>query len=314
MRNRPWKRLLAYATFFCAASPLFGQSGSPSNITGFDASETLVVGDSIAVAWTEMPHRYGLEGQSACMVRMGLGTAIAQNPGMKRLLIEVGTDDLLQGPGPGLQCLLPNQTPVASVLDMIKTAKLAGLQVFVLSILPISWDDRAGQPAGQYVQPFNTAMQNAIAGTGAIWLDGFDIFNGHPEYQSDGVHPNGTGFHLLDTLYATAICQASQCSATPTTTTLTVNPANAVRPANVTATMQVTGSNGAVAPSGVINLYLGEYNSVLFASAKVDAKGLATLTSSSSLFTPGTYTVYAEYMGDGQHITSFSPLTTITVQ
>lgn len=168
--------------------------------------QTLVVGDSITADWGGAPVRYGVQGGQACTIRLHLPTIIAYHPSIHRLLIEAGTDDVIQTPGGGLDCDLPIQDGVTSVVDMVKTAKAANMQVFVLSVLPISWNNRAGQPCDPLVPPFNASLQAAITAAGAYWVDAYDSFNGHPELQSDGVHPTPAGYQLIDSIFTSAVC------------------------------------------------------------------------------------------------------------
>lgn len=177
------------------------------------ASQVLIVGDSITADWTDAPVRAGFPSQQACAIRLHFATAIAQNPGVQVAIIEAGTNDIIQGPGGGVNCPLPLQDPVSSVLDMVKTAQAAGFPVFVLSVLPISWNNRAGQPCGPLVPPFNASLQAAITAAGAYWVDNYDSFVGHTaQYQSDGVHPTEAGYKVMQANLQAAICSNLGCS------------------------------------------------------------------------------------------------------
>jgi hypothetical protein len=175
--------------------------------------QTLLIGDSITQDWTDVPVRYGYSAQQSCTIRLHLAAAMAQNPQIRRVVIEAGTDDITQGPGAGFDCPLPTQDPVSSIVDMVKTAKAAGMQVFVLSVLPISWNNRAGQPCEPFVAPFNATLQAAITAAGAYWVDDYDAFVGHPEYQYDGVHPTLYGYQVIENVYFTTVCaDVGECS------------------------------------------------------------------------------------------------------
>jgi lysophospholipase L1-like esterase len=168
----------------------------------------LFIGDSITNRWTDVPVREGFEGQQGCTIREHLGTAMALNPQIKVVVIEAGTNDIIDGPGAaGFDCDLPLQDAVSSVLDMVKTAQTAGKQVFVLSVLPIAWNNRAGQPCDPLVPPFNATLQAAITAQGAFWVDNYDSFVGHTStYQVDGVHPTELGYKVMEENLLTAVC------------------------------------------------------------------------------------------------------------
>jgi lysophospholipase L1-like esterase len=91
---------------------------------------------------------------------------------------------------------------------MVRTAQAAGLEVFVLSVLPISWNNRAGQPCDPLIPPFNQALQAAITAQGAYWVDDYSLFVGHPDLQIDGVHPNEAGYQVMEQAYAAAVAAA----------------------------------------------------------------------------------------------------------
>lgn len=172
------------------------------------AEQTLFIGDSITNRWVDEPVRDGYEGQQACVIRLHLAADLAAHPQVKRLVIEAGTNDIIDGPGGGFRCNLPGQDPVSAVLNMIRTGQAAGLEVFVLSVLPISWEDRAGQPCDDYVPGFNQTLQAAITAQGAYWVDDYDAFVGNPQLQSDGVHPTEAGYQVIEQVYAAAAAAA----------------------------------------------------------------------------------------------------------
>jgi hypothetical protein len=176
------------------------------------AEQVLVIGDSITEDWTDMPVRASYSGRQACVLRLHMAAAIAQNPQIKIVVIEAGTDDILQSPGSGFDCPLPLQDATTSVVDMVKTAQATGRPVFVLSVLPISWNNRASQPCAPLVPPFNAALQSAITAAGAYWVDNYDSFVGNTaQYQIDGVHPSEAGFQVMEQNLETAICTNLDC-------------------------------------------------------------------------------------------------------
>jgi lysophospholipase L1-like esterase len=166
--------------------------------------QTLFIGDSITGNWNDEPIHIGFYGVQACGIRLHFPAVLAQYPQVRRVVIEAGSVDIMESPGGGFLCFWPNEDAVSSVVDMVRTAKAAGLQVFVLSVLPISWNNRANQPCGPLVPPFNASLKAAVTPLGAIWVDDYDAFVGHPEYQSDGAHPNEEGYHVIEAVYAEA--------------------------------------------------------------------------------------------------------------
>ena len=201
--------LVASILFTVGLRPALAQTPNPT----FPLQQVLFIGDSITNRWTDVPIRAGFEGQQGCTIREHLGTAMAQNPQIKIVVIEAGTNDIIDGPGTsGFDCALPLQDAVSSVLDMVKTAKTAGKQVFVLSVLPIAWNNRAGQPCDPLVPPFNATLQTAITAQGAFWVDNYDSFVGHTStYQGDGVHPTELGYEVMEENLETAACADVGC-------------------------------------------------------------------------------------------------------
>jgi hypothetical protein len=211
----------ALAIFLLAMLVARGAEGQTQPQIAFvPAWETLFIGDSITGNWTDEPIHIGFYGEQACAIRLHFAAALAQNPQVKRVVIEAGTTDIIAGPGPGVACFWPLQDPVSSVVDMVTTAKQAGLEVFVLSVLPISWNNQAGQPCDPLVPPLNASLKTAVTAAGAIWVDDYDAFVGHPEYQVDGVHPNEEGYQVIEGIYiATANpgeCKQGVCPKRPT--------------------------------------------------------------------------------------------------
>jgi len=186
----------------------FAAVGGNGGIAPVTAEQTLFIGDSITAAWSDEPVRAGYAGFQACVIRLHLGAVLAANPQVKRVVIEAGTNDILQGPGGGYRCVLPGLDPVDSVLNMIRTAQAAGLEVFVMSVLPIAWNDRAGHPCNPLVPPFNQTLQAAITAQGAYWVDDYSLFVGNPGLQPDGVHPDEAGYQLMEQAYAAAAAAA----------------------------------------------------------------------------------------------------------
>jgi hypothetical protein len=210
---------MALAVFGMALLVAGGAQGQ-TQIAFVPAWETLFIGDSITGNWTDEPIHVGFYGEQACAIRLHFAAALAENPQVKRVVIEAGTNDIIAGPGPGVACFWPLQDPVSSVVDMVTTAKQAGLEVFVLSVLPISWNNQAGQPCDPLVPPLNASLKTAVTAAGAIWVDDYDAFVGHPEYQVDGVHPNEEGYQVMEGVYlATAnplACRQGVCPKGPT--------------------------------------------------------------------------------------------------
>jgi lysophospholipase L1-like esterase len=202
-----------FVTALAVAAVLCGVAVPRTSAQAITIQQTLVVGDSITADWADEPVRAGFPSQQACTIRLHLAAAMAHNHGIKRVIIEAGTNDIIQGPGGGFDCDLPLQDPVTTIVDMVKTAKIAGMQVFVLSVLPIGWDNRAGQPCDPLVPPFNASLKTAILAGGAYWVDDYDPFVGHQaEYQPDGVHPNEAGYKVMEQAYFSAVCSdTGQC-------------------------------------------------------------------------------------------------------
>jgi lysophospholipase L1-like esterase len=190
------------------ARPVTGGVTRNLGITPVTAEQTLFIGDSITAGWTDEPVRVGYPGFQSCIIRLHLGAALAANPQVKRVVIETGTNDLLQGPGGGYRCNLPGLDPVSSVLNLVREAQAAGLEVFVLSVLPIAWNDRAGHPCNPLVPPFNQTLQAAVTAQGAYWVDDYALFVGQTGLQPDGVHPNEAGYQLMEQAYEAVAAQA----------------------------------------------------------------------------------------------------------
>lgn len=204
--------------FVFVAAALAASAGVPAeadaqnqNTAYVPPKDTLFIGDSITGDWTDQPIHVGFYGVQACGIRLHFPTVLAQYPNVKRVVIEAGTNDIIQSPRAGPLCYFPRQDPVSSVVDMVKTAKAAGLEVFVMSVLPISWTNQAGEPCGPLVPPLNASLKAAVTPLGAVWVDDYDPFVGHPEYQIDGVHPNELGYYVMEMAYMAAAIPES-CS------------------------------------------------------------------------------------------------------
>jgi lysophospholipase L1-like esterase len=183
-------------------------AASNGGIAPVTAQQTLFLGDSITNDWSDEPVRKGYPGQHACVIRLHMATVLAANPQVKRLVIEAGTNDIIGGPYPGFACALPGLDPVTAILNMVRAGQAAGLEVFVMSVLPIAWTNRAGQPCNNYVPAFNQTLQTAITAQGAYWVDDWALFNGQTGLQPDGVHPNEAGYQLMEQAYEAAAAAA----------------------------------------------------------------------------------------------------------
>ncbi len=207
------------ALLLCAGLAAAARAEAQTGIPFVPARETLFIGDSITGGWTDEPIHVGFYGQQACAIRLHFAAVLAQYPQVKRVVIEAGTNDIINGPGPGLTCFWPLQDPVSSVVDMVTTAKLAGLEVVVLSVLPISWNNQAGEPCDPLVPPLNASLKTAVTALGATWVDDYDAFVGHPEYQVDGVHPNEEGYEVMEQIYNSTTnpeeCNKGVCGKVP---------------------------------------------------------------------------------------------------
>ncbi len=106
----------------------------------------------------------------------------------------------------------------------------------------------------------------------------------------------------LSSLSSVALAQS------PTTTALTITPSTLTEGQSTTLSATVTASGAA--PAGTVGFY---YGTLLLASARLNADGVASVTLTSAGVTPGTYSIVAKYPGNASDAASNSSPVSATV-
>ena len=87
---------------------------------------------------------------------------------------------------------------------MVQMGRAAGIEVILCGLPPIT-----SNPA--YYNPLDTAFNAALADfamtNGYLLIDYYTPMVGHPEYFLDGVHPNVTGYAVMEAALSSVVEQ-----------------------------------------------------------------------------------------------------------
>ena len=132
---------------------------------------------------------------------------IALNP--KVVVILAGTNDIAGNTGPMTLEMITN-----NIISMCEIAQANGINVIISSVLPaFDYPWKPGLNPDEKIPKLNKMLKQYAENKGFVYLDYFttmaDERNGlKKEYGSDGVHPNETGYKVMETLAEEAISKA----------------------------------------------------------------------------------------------------------
>ncbi len=175
--------------------------------------DVVFMGDSITDAW---PHRKaffegnkyvgrGISGQvTSQMLSRFRPDVIELKP--KAVVILAGTNDIARNQGP-----ISNQHIFGNIQSMCELAKANGIKPIICSVLPVyEYKWRKEIEAVSNIKELNDLLKNYAKKNKITYVDYFDAMKderlGLPEkYSGDGVHPNGEGYQVMETLVKQAI-------------------------------------------------------------------------------------------------------------
>jgi hypothetical protein len=152
-------------------------------------------GASIIDGWPMPLHKEGLVGATSSGVVPYFSSAVL-NHGYKRVIILVGTNDVLKSV-PNLTTELP-----ANLETMAEMARSAGIEVVLSELPPLTQSYATFDPD---IVSANAAISQLAAQHGYLVVDYHTPLAGHPEYSRDGIHPNATGYTLMETALSSVV-------------------------------------------------------------------------------------------------------------
>jgi lysophospholipase L1-like esterase len=151
-------------------------------------SSTFFIGASIIDYWPMPLHKDGVVGDTSAQVLARFRSDVL-NQGYARVIILCGTNDVLQG-DPNLATELP-----ANLQAMASMATSAGIEVVLSELPPLSGSFASLNPN---IISANAAIAQMAAQNGYLVVDYYTPMAGHPEYFSDGIHPNASGYVVME--------------------------------------------------------------------------------------------------------------------
>lgn len=125
------------------------------------------------------------------------------------VVILAGTNDIAENMGPSKFEWIEN-----NIISMVQLAQANGIKVVLCSVLPVyDYPWKPGLQPAEKIVALNKMLKADAEKYGLIWVDYFspmaDERNGlKAEYSSDGVHPNETGYSVMEPLVTVAIEKA----------------------------------------------------------------------------------------------------------
>jgi len=168
-----------------------GVANPPATYSAALNQSSAFMGASIVQYWPMPDNDYGVSGQiSSQMLARFQGQILGK--GYTRVIILGGSNDILDG-----VTGVPDEL-VSNIEAMGKMASSSGMEV-VLSLLPPStWVPSTGIPFNTTVVQVNALIQQTAIENGWLVVDYYTPMAGHPEYFNDGLHPNATGYAVME--------------------------------------------------------------------------------------------------------------------
>jgi hypothetical protein len=198
---------LAAVAFSCALFSLNGcgsgaVSDTQASLTAAPATfspalnaTSVFIGASIIQNWPLPTFNRGIAGQTTSQVLARFQSDVVGH-GYTRVIILCGTNDVVQNP--------PNlvQEATENLKMMTQIASDAGIQVVLSELPPVV---SKGTDLNQTVQALNASIAQLAADHSYLVVDYFTPMVGHPEYFTDGVHPNSTGYAVMEKALAAVV-------------------------------------------------------------------------------------------------------------
>lgn len=175
------------------------------------------IGDSITSGWiSPLPDKVdgavrigrGIAGQTSAQVRARFAAdAIALHPAIVHIL--VGTNDIAGNGGP-----MTLDDTRANLTAMASAAQAAGIRVIIGTLLPtIDYGWRPGQHPVPKIAEMNAWIRQEAAARHYVLAEYFTPLAApdgslKAQLSSDGVHPNASGYKLVEKIATTAIAEA----------------------------------------------------------------------------------------------------------
>ena len=195
----------------------YRQQDSTIRYSSTEEDKVVFMGNSITEGWERADPEFfkrnhyinrGISGQTTPQMLLRFRQDVIDlHP--KIVVILAGTNDIAGNTGPTtLEAIYGN------IVSMTELAKVNHIKVIISSILPVyDYPWRPGlQPAGKIIRLNHMLKEYAIKNN-AIYLDYFssmaDDRNGmKSKYSEDGVHPNASGYKIMEPLVERAISGA----------------------------------------------------------------------------------------------------------
>jgi PKD repeat protein len=157
---------------------------------------TVFMGDSITNFWPMPINNVGIGGQHASEM-LARFPADVLGHGYGRVVILAGTNDIW------LPIAGSDQT-VEQIESMAAIARAAGIEPILCELPPITSNPSYFDPL---IISFNAALAEFAMSNGYLLVDYYTPMVGHPEYFTDGVHPNATGYAVMEAALSSVVEQ-----------------------------------------------------------------------------------------------------------
>ncbi|MCI0447579.1 GDSL-type esterase/lipase family protein [bacterium] len=127
----------------------------------------------------------------------------------KVLVLMAGTNDIAENTGP----YIPENT-MGNIISMAELAKLHNIRVVLCSVLPaFDFPWRSGLKPADKIVKLNNMIQDYAVKNNIVYADFYPAFVNEQKglkqsYSEDGVHPNLSGYKVMDALVEKAIAKA----------------------------------------------------------------------------------------------------------
>ena len=127
------------------------------------------------------------------------------------VVILAGTNDIAQNRGP-----ITLEDITKNICNMVKKAKRHHIKVVLCSVLPAyDYPWRKGLHPNEKIPKLNTLLKTCVEKNNILYLDYFSAMSKENNamidaYSYDGVHPNKTGYKIMEPLVKKAIEQVLQ--------------------------------------------------------------------------------------------------------
>ena len=188
-----------------------------ASLSATQLGRVVFYGDSITDAWTRNGGTFflgkpyvnrGISGQTTeQMVVRFRQDVIDLSP--QTVVILAGTNDIAGNTGPETQAMIED-----NFRSMVDLARANSIRVVLASVLPAAaypWKPSAGSPA-EKIRALNDWLKSYAASQNLTYLDYYSAMVGpdggmKPGISIDGVHPNATGYAIMEPLAEKALAQ-----------------------------------------------------------------------------------------------------------